>query len=125
MTKDSNKYILFADDDRLLRMLVEESLTEFGYRVLVASNGEEAINIYEQHINSIFIVILDIVMPKIDGLCAASRMRSLNRGLPIIFITGKNREDYSNIISEIENYYILEKPFSLENIDEVIRKAFI
>ena len=123
MSEKNKELILFADDDRLLRILTEELLLEFGYRVLIATNGEEAVNLYEQHRNEISLAILDITMPKIDGLAAASKMQLLNNQLPVIFITGKGSNEYLETTREIKNSVVLNKPYTPERLSETIRKA--
>ena len=122
MRKANEELIIFADDNRLLRMLTEESLLDLGYRVLVAADGEEAIHLFEQHRNEIALAILDIVMPIIDGPSTASKIRLLNNQLPIIFVTGKERNDSLKAIREIENCVVLYKPYSPEKLNEVMRK---
>jgi len=123
MSEKNKELILFADDDRLLRILTEELLLEFGYRVLIATNGEEAVNLYEQHRNEISLAILDITMPKIDGLAAASKMQLLNNQLPVIFITGKGSNESLEASREIKNSVVLNKPYTPEKLSETIRKA--
>jgi len=114
--------IIFADDDRLLRILTEELLLGFGYRVLTAVNGEDAISLLENHKDDVFLAVLDIIMPKIDGINAAKKMRLLNSQLPIIFLTGKDKHEYAKDLLDFNNHIVLSKPYSPEKLNEAIIK---
>ena len=122
MLETNEKLLIFAEDNRLLRIVTEALLLELGYRVLTAENGEEVINLYEQHGNEVALAILDIIMPKIDGLSAASKIQLLNNQLPIIFITGKDRSEYLMALREINNYTVLNKPYTPEKLSDTIKK---
>ena len=122
MHKTNQGLMIFADDDRLLRILNEELLLDLGYSVLMAADGEEAIALFERHREDVFLAVLDIVMPKIDGINAAKKMQLLNNQLPIIFITGKDRNEYSKALREIKNHVVLSKPYSLEKLSDTIMK---
>ncbi len=79
------KTILVVDDDKPVRNLIEEELTEEGYRVLSASNARDAIKLVETE--PLDLVILDIRMPGMDGLEALPRILGLKEGLPVILNT--------------------------------------
>ena len=77
--------ILLIEDDAALRMLYEDELGEEGYEVLSARDGKEGIRRYEQERPDL--VVLDIVMPLMDGLEALSRLRRENGKVPVILHT--------------------------------------
>ena len=85
--------ILVCDDDKEIVEAIEIYLTKEGYNILKAYNGEEALKIIEE--NEIHLVILDIMMPKINGIQVASKIRE-NKGVPIIMLSAKS-EDYDKI----------------------------
>ncbi|NJM13911.1 MAG: response regulator [Synechococcaceae cyanobacterium SM1_2_3] len=80
--------ILIADDDRQIRLLAGEVLTQGGFSVTEASNGEEAL----QQVASVGcdLILLDVVMPKLDGFATCARVRQMPIGtrLPIVMMTG-------------------------------------
>lgn len=79
------KTILVVDDEPPIRQFYAEELSEEGYKVLTAEDGVEALNIVENiHVD---LVILDIKMPKMDGLTALKRILELNINLPVILLT--------------------------------------
>ncbi|AMV73422.1 hypothetical protein JCM30471_18370 [Desulfuromonas carbonis] len=80
--------ILVADDDTLLRSLATEVLTQFGYRVLAATDGEEALELFRSHRQEIDLAILDVVMPKLNGKAVRDEMLRLVPDLRVLFISG-------------------------------------
>ena len=79
--------ILVADDDRNTRRLLQAVLENEGYQVFCADNGEDALEIMDrQHID---LVVLDIMMPKMDGYEFTSTLRACNNTLPILMISAK------------------------------------
>ena len=85
--------ILVCDDDKEIVKAIEIYLTKEGYNILKAYNGEEALKIVEN--NEIHLIILDIMMPKINGIQVASKIRE-NKAIPIIMLSAKS-EDYDKI----------------------------
>jgi len=79
------KTILVADDEEAIRNLLEEELTDEGYRVVTVSNARDALKMVEtEHLD---LVILDIRMPGMDGLEALPRILGMKEGLPVILNT--------------------------------------
>ena len=87
----SNVKILIADDEESWRRLVGDYLRNEGYQVLEASNGQEAVELVRSD-GAVDLVILDIMMPVMDGIEACQSIRSFSE-LPIIMLTAKNDED--------------------------------
>ena len=101
-------------------MIIEEALLDLGYKVITAIDGEDALNLYEKHKNEVALVILDVVMPKMNGVIAALRMRQLNNTLPIIFTTGYDMDEALKDHPEIKNSILLSKPFAPEKLDHTV-----
>jgi len=86
----TGKKVLIIDDDATFRNLVEQVLTQKGYQVLEASSGREGLRlIFDQRPD---LVLLDVVMPGIDGWQVCSRIREIS-DTPIIMITGKHKSE--------------------------------
>ena len=80
-------HILVVDDDKHTRMLLRAILEEAGYTVTTANNGEEALDVLDrEHID---LVVLDIMMPKMDGYEFTKTIRETNDALPILMVTAK------------------------------------
>lgn len=80
--------LLVAEDHDLLRQLAYETLTSQGYNVILASDGFEAVKLFEEHSAQIEFAVLDFMMPGIDGLEALARMRRIKPSLPAILTSG-------------------------------------
>jgi CheY-like chemotaxis protein len=91
---DKKKTILVVDDDENQRLLYQEELADEGYEVMVARDGKEAVEKVEQRLPDL--VILDIVMPEMDGMEAMTRILRKHRRIPVILNTGyaRYREDF-------------------------------
>jgi len=87
---ETGKKVLIVDDEEALVRLVDQVLTQKGYEVLKASNGQEALRLlFDQRPD---LVILDVVMPRMDGWQTCSRIRDVS-DIPIIMLTGKRRAE--------------------------------
>lgn len=87
---EMGKKILIVDDDEALVRLVDQVLTQKGYEVLKASNGQEALRLlFDQRPD---LVILDVVMPRMNGWQALDRIRDVS-DIPIVILTGKRRTE--------------------------------
>ena len=105
---DERIKILVADDEKDIRELVKLILENAGYEVVLAVNGKEAVEMFDE---SISLAILDIMMPKINGIDACAQIR-VKTDAPVLFLTAKSAE--SDMVDSFEaggdDY--LTKPFS-------------
>ena len=113
--------ILVVDDDLLIRKMLSTALKKSEYEVTAVEDAEEALRIVSA--NSIDLVLLDIVMPKIDGLELLSLLKKKREDLIIIMMTGYPKIETS--VQAIKNgaYDYITKPFSIDEIRFCIRKA--
>ena len=86
MNREAPHLILVADDDSDIRSLLRILLEKDGYRVLEAANGQEAVTAAESHATELSLIILDILMPEVNGFDAAKQLRDLT-DVPILFLT--------------------------------------
>lgn len=101
--------ILVVEDEDILREVIVDYLIEEGYQVLEAGDGEEALELFQ--LNSVDLVILDIVLPKLDGWSVCRRIRK-SSGIPIIMLTARSDEDDSLLGYELGADDYLIKPYS-------------
>ena len=87
----SKPLILIADDDRDIRDLLRILLVKEGYGVLEASDGKKALSLLEENRQDVVLLILDIMMPRMDGLQAAAAIRNLTDA-PILFLTARSSD---------------------------------
>lgn len=88
MTKPT---ILIADDEARIRRLVGDFLKVQGYNILEAKDGREALDVFNEHTSQISLVILDIMMPKLDGWQVLSEIRTSSL-VPVLLLTAKGEE---------------------------------
>lgn len=106
--------ILLAEDEAALGMIIRESLESRGFEVVFCANGEEAKQAYEKDRPDI--MVLDVMMPKLDGFSLVKELRKRDQYVPIIFLTAKSRtEDVVEGFGYGANDY-LKKPFSMEEL---------
>lgn len=84
----TNAMVLVVDDEEGIRQMARRTLERHGYRVTLASNGAEAVEIYERHPGEIGVVVTDMSMPVMDGPTAISRLRELDPDVRIVASSG-------------------------------------
>jgi CheY-like chemotaxis protein len=114
--------ILLAEDHEGMREMVREILEELGYTLLVAANGEEAVRVFEAHSNAVDLVILDVIMPKLNGPDAYERMRALRSDLPVVFASGYSTEVDREIVRNQGHPY-LQKPYDPGVLKRKVREV--
>lgn len=102
--------ILVVDDEERMRKLVRDFLVKKGYQVIEASNGAEALDIFFEK-NDISLVILDVMMPKLNGYQTLSEIREYSK-VPVIMLTAKGEEKDELAGFELGADEYISKPFS-------------
>ncbi|MFD2865148.1 response regulator transcription factor [Mucilaginibacter antarcticus] len=110
----SNIKVLLAEDESSLAHIVRESLEEREYKVILCPNGKVALEQYEAQKPDI--LVLDVMMPLMDGFEVARRIRATDRQTPIIFLTAKSQSKDVVAGFEIGANDYLKKPFSIEEL---------
>ncbi|PKG42990.1 response regulator transcription factor [Psychroflexus sp. MES1-P1E] len=109
-----NFTILIAEDQVDIAKLLKKGLTEEGYQCLVVKNGEEVLKLVKH--NSISLILLDWMMPKVKGIDVCKQLRSEHISIPIIFLTAKDTiEDTIEGLKSGANDYI-KKPFNFKEL---------
>lgn len=119
------KTILVADDEGRMRKLVRDFLSMNNYKVLEAADGEECLEVFYAH-KEIALVILDVMMPKLNGWQVAKDIRQ-NSKTPIIMLTAKDTEKDELTGFEIGVDEYISKPFSprilVARVEAVLRRS--
>jgi two-component system cell cycle sensor histidine kinase/response regulator CckA len=113
--------ILLAEDNEGLREAAKEMLERLGYRVVPASNGTEAVQIFTDNPGQFDLIILDVVMPKMTGPAAFSQMTAVRPDLRFIFSSGYTAEGASLTPMTQQGASILQKPYSLKSLAQTVR----
>jgi PAS domain S-box-containing protein len=111
--------VLLVEDNASVRALARETLTRYGYRVLEAENGQAALDVAAANLNSLSLVVTDVVMPVMGGRELATRLKTLRQGLKVLFTSG-----YANgsVRQEIPAAFFLQKPFTPAALGRKVRE---
>jgi len=118
----SGETILLVDDDASVLETGTDILKTLGYEVLHATDGKQALEVYKAQQQTITLVILDIAMPKMDGIEAAKHLRHINPNIRIIFVTGFDSSQTLNAAS-ISSESVILKPFKVSLFSQVIQNT--
>lgn len=114
--------ILLADDHEGVREMTIEVLQSLGYRVILARDGEEAVKEFAAHRNDISLLLLDVVMPKMQGPDAYAKMCEVKADVPVIFTSGYSEEAASLTPLLAKGALILQKPYGRKELARRVRE---
>ena len=106
-----NVTILVVDDEARMRKLIKDFLQQKDYLVLEAENGEKALEVFEEKKNEIGLILLDVMMPKLDGWSVLRQIRQSSK-VPIIMLTARGEEQDELFGFELGVDEYISKPFS-------------
>ncbi|MCP6760020.1 MAG: GAF domain-containing protein [Fischerella sp. CENA71] len=112
----NGELILVVDDEAAILEITKTSLEDFNYRILTASKGIEAISLYAQHKNQISMVLMDIMMPDMDGLTAIGIMQQMNPQVKIIAISGISMGSQVAASAKVDVNVFLHKPYTISQL---------
>jgi two-component system OmpR family response regulator len=111
--------ILVVDDEENIRFLLVSALTHFGFDVQACSTGQEALQLTDAYRPDL--VVLDVMMPDVDGFSVLRRMRAVRNHTPVLFLTARDAsEDAVHGLTLGADDYV-KKPFSLEEVVARVR----
>lgn len=112
--------LLVVDDEYNIRSMMKEIMEMYGFKVLTAGNGQEGVDIYKKHQNEIDLVILDMLMPVMDGRAAFNEIIRENPKQKVFIISGySQKEDLEDILEKGAIGY-MRKPFK---VGEIVNKV--
>jgi nitrogen-specific signal transduction histidine kinase/CheY-like chemotaxis protein len=114
--------ILIAEDDEILRTLLTTILTEFGYEVLIAQDGEEAVSMFSDHKDAIQLVVFDIIMPKKSGKEAYKEIALIKPGIRALFLSGYSSDKVDELALSEEGLEFLPKPIMTEDFLKKVKE---
>jgi DNA-binding NtrC family response regulator len=120
-TAKSNLSLLFVDDDEGLRTDMAEFFLRQGHRVAQCADGEQALELTEQH--SFDVIVLDLVMPGRSGLQILSDLKERNAECEVVVLSGEATVEKAVEAMKLGAREVLTKPISLKELDRLVRKA--
>jgi PAS domain S-box-containing protein len=117
----TGKTVLVVEDDQVTREAIQSLLKVFNFWVLTATNGSEAIRIYQQMGVIISMVVSDLVMPEMGGVALYKALQAQHPDVKVLFITGHPLEEASQALLERGNVHWVQKPFSAKEFGEAMQ----
>ena len=120
-----NKCILIVDDESRMRKLIKDFLNKNDYKTLEACDGEEALDVFEENKDKISLILLDVMMPKVDGWTVLRKIRNESK-VPVIMLTARGEEQDELFGFELGVDEYISKPFSpkilVARIEVILRR---
>lgn len=115
--------ILVVDDEPAITELTREALEDYGYRVITAKNGEQTINMYQDHGRNIDLILLDLNMPGMGGYRCLQKLLDIDPTVKVVISSGYmvNKYAQNGLLSEARS--IISKPYQLKKLAETIRNV--
>ncbi len=114
------KTVLVVEDDAIARSALEDIFDLLGYPCLIAADGREALDLYEQHAHKIGLVLSDLRMPKMDGIELARRLTAINPQVKVVLATGYASQEQRTSFQEANISGWIQKPYPLEQLAAVL-----
>ncbi|HEY9833092.1 MAG TPA: PAS domain S-box protein [Stenomitos sp.] len=118
------EWILVVDDETFIREISKITLEEYGYQVLTASNGIEAIELYTQQKDTISLVLLDMMMPSMDGPSTILQLKKINPLVKVVASSGLSFNTMLADAAELGVTKFLSKPYTSQELLKTINQAF-
>ncbi|MGV0023645.1 response regulator [Phormidesmis priestleyi] len=110
------EWILVVDDETSIQEIAKASLEDQNYRVLTASDGFEAIALYAKHQQDITVIVMDLMMPAMDGLTAIRTLRKLNPHVKVIATSGLTVPNTLSDLASVGVHHFLPKPYTTHEL---------
>ena len=119
--------ILVVDDESRMRKLIKDFLAQKGYSILEAEDGEKALEVFEENENKISLILLDVMMPKLDGWSVLRQIRQTSK-VPIIMLTARGEEQDELFGFELGVDEYISKPFSpkilVARVEAILKRVY-
>lgn len=119
----NGELILVVDDESSIREIAKETLVSFGYRVLTANDGAEAMAVFAANKNEVKVVITDMMMPFMDGPATIRALRKLDPKIRIIATSGLKSNDKNSDITQLGVKTFLVKPYTAEQLLKILAET--
>jgi two-component system cell cycle sensor histidine kinase/response regulator CckA len=115
--------ILLVDDEAIIIDVVAKALKMTGYNPLVAHGGKEALEVYKKHLGQIDLVILDMIMPGMNGGVSYDHLKEINPTIKVILSSGYSLDGEASQIMEKGCNGFIQKPFGILELSQKIREV--
>jgi len=118
-----DELVLVVDDESSIRLITQQTLEAFGYRVLTASNGAEAVALYAKQPQQIALVLTDMMMPVMGGAAIVEVFKSINPAVKIIAASGIDSQENLASATKVQVQDFLAKPYTAQTLLRMIREV--
>jgi two-component system, cell cycle sensor histidine kinase and response regulator CckA len=115
--------ILLVDDEPMVRHLLSFVLNRYGYSVLEAEDGEDALDLAGSHGAPIHLLLADVVMPKLDGCALSDNLRRWYPSVGVLLMSGFSEGESAALNLDNEMAFFIRKPFALNDFMAAVRSA--
>ncbi len=119
----NNELVLIVDDEEPVRILAQKTLEKYGYRVLVAADGTQAINLFNSHRDEIAVVITDMAMPIMDGLATIKALKAINPNVKLVSSSGLDLDSRIAMTKNDDVRHFIPKPYTAEAMLKVLHEV--
>ena len=116
--------VLIVDDEEICLTIASEMVKKIGLPVLMARDGVEAVELFEQHSLQIGCVLMDLQMPRMNGIDAFRRIREIDETMPVIISSGYLNGTYVELLKPLKPAGYLNKPMSFKDLAELLKLLF-
>jgi CheY-like chemotaxis protein len=121
LPRGDGELVLVVDDEVSILGMLRQSLETYGYRVLAAENGTQAIGLYAVRSSEIDLVLTDIMMPGMDGAALIASLKRISPDLPIIAASGLSTTGAVAKIKHAGVHHFLPKPYTLRHLLPLVK----
>ena len=115
--------VLLVEDEDGVRAVARRSLERYGYRVLEAEDGAEALQVFERNRDEVDLLLTDVVMPRLNGPDLCELLRNSHPSLPVLYMSGYPARDGERTPFDVGSEPIVQKPFTAEGLAREVRTA--
>ena len=119
-TSQAHHTVLVVEDEQLMRRLLERILSRYDTSVLLAADGEEALEIYRHHRGEIDVVLLDLGLPKMSGWEVFNNLKQENPDLCIVVASGYMEPEVKSRMHDAGVEHFIEKPYRLDRLVQTL-----
>ncbi len=123
LPRGNGELVLVVDDESSIRNITRQTLETFGYRVLMAEDGAQAIGLFALHHTEIAVVLTDMIMPVMGGAELAAALRRLDPTVKIIAASGQDSSDNPKRFAHTGISYFLAKPYAADTMLAILQRA--
>lgn len=122
--KPRNKTILIVDDEKVIRDMAKDMLGYIGFKTISAASADEAIEIYKAKKDKIDVLLIDLLMPKVNGLTCFKEIRKINKFVPVVITSGIGKASKRMDMLNMGADEYLQKPYDVKSFARVFEIIF-